>query len=602
MLLLSAHLLVSCLGTVSDSDSAKINKVEASIDLAGDNDLILVNLSELDNLEIHIKASDATESVTIEIDGEVIASTNSADYTIKPSKLDHLKAGEYTLLITAYGAEGDEVEMEITLEIQDDVASQDSSSSEEESSSSEKNPTLSSEEDKESSSSEEKQSSSEDKVSSEEESSSSEEDESSSSEEDSSSSEEESSSSEDIISSSEESSSSEFPLSKDLEVHCLPEDCGIQGDVSPKEMDLYLDIQSTNITATPNFDFEFAGWTTDDESILKIAKPKNVKSKVTLIADGQPTLYANFTAKEFSIEIQSNAASVDCSAGNNSIGTTLSYTQGDEIELSCSADEDFKSWTVEGFEYQESGSTITITAITDVNASITATFEEPDLNLPDHIRRFYFFEDVSAEWCDPCAVLNEDLHAFMKKNEGKILGVAYMYDNVFGRAIAAPRTEYYGASSYPTFYMNGEKVFSGYGSGSLESYYMSDIPYKTDTLAQIGPIIKASKNGGTISGNVQVITLEKPAGDLRLTIMAVQDHVHLSSPASNAYGTTDYYHVLREVAVKSKDINNISPANPITVDFSVDIKGSWDSNEMSIIAIIQNDDNKEILNAAQVHP
>ena len=84
--------------------------------------------------------------------------------------------------------------------------------------------------------------------------------------------------------------------------------------------------------------------------------------------------------------------------------------------------------------------------------------------------------------------------------------------------------------------------------------------------------------------------------------MAVQDHVHLSSPASNAYGTTDYYHVLREIAVESKDINNISPSNPITVDFSVDIKGSWDSNEMSIIAIIQNDDNKEVLNAAQVHP
>ena len=430
MLLLSVHLLVSCLGTISDSDSAKIDRVEASIDLASDDDLILVNLSELEDLEIQIKASEATESISIEIDGEVIASASGSDYTLKSSKIDHLKAGKYTLLITAYGAEGDEVEVEITLEIQDNVASNDSSSSEEDKESS-------SSEEKEPSSSEEESSSSEEESSSSEEESSSSEEESSSSEEESSSSEEESSSSEGIISSSEEeSSSSEFPLSKDLEVQCLPEDCGIQGDVSPKVMDLYLDIQSTNITATPNFDFEFAGWTTDDESILKIAKPNNVKSKVTLIADGQPTLYASFTAKEFSIEIQSNASSVVCSAGNTSVGTTLTYTQGDEIELTCSADEDFKSWTIEGFEYQESGSTITITAITDANASITATFEEPDLNLPDHIRRFYFFEDVSAEWCDPCAVLNEDLHAFMQKNEGKILGIAYMFDNVFGRAIA----------------------------------------------------------------------------------------------------------------------------------------------------------------------
>ncbi len=219
-------------------------------------------------------------------------------------------------------------------------------------------------------------------------------------------------------------------------------------------------------------------------------------------------------------------------------------------------------------------------------------------------RKMVFFEHFTQASCGPCASQNPAFQEnIMESNKGSILHVAYhtswpgrdpMYD--YNKADVDNRVKYFVVTSVPHMIMMGT-AFRGSPVGVSQDM----VDQAAMELSPVRIRVTESSNGTTRHVAVKVSTLGPiPAPNLVLRTVVVESEInYASAPGSN--GEKDFPNVFRKSV---PDIGGaaFTPApvgESVTLEYDYDLDpAAWDTSRIYLIAFLQSDATKEVINAA----
>ncbi len=216
------------------------------------------------------------------------------------------------------------------------------------------------------------------------------------------------------------------------------------------------------------------------------------------------------------------------------------------------------------------------------------------------VRRTVLLEEGTNWACPPCAQLNPGLEAWLETKGDSIIQIAYhpnwpgntdpMYLNDVtdnqNRVVA-----YYGISGVPTVEIDGAAQTSSVIS--FEQAYQK----RLTTLSPVSVAIERTQTALTVNVKVTVTAVGDVSNysNLMLRVAAVERFVDTTGPN----GEKRYMNPMRQMM---PDMNGtpitLVKGTPQTFTFSYDIGDSYRPEKMYEVAFVQNDDTKEVLQAA----
>ncbi|MBL4655652.1 MAG: Omp28-related outer membrane protein [Bacteroidia bacterium] len=219
-------------------------------------------------------------------------------------------------------------------------------------------------------------------------------------------------------------------------------------------------------------------------------------------------------------------------------------------------------------------------------------------------KKSVLFEHFTNVCCGPCADQNPYFQDnILANNWGKIHHISYhpswpcssdpMYQE--NTSDVDTRVQYYGVQGVPDMEHGNE--FTG-GPTSVTQSVIDKISKKGSYIS----MIVSEVDSGTTYRNVTIkITTEDasiPSGDLRLRVAVVEKEITYSSaPGNNA--ETFFPNVFRKM-LPSIDGEAYTPAaqgSSVEFKYTYELGSGWDADSIYVIAFVQNDDNKYVLNS-----
>lgn len=206
-------------------------------------------------------------------------------------------------------------------------------------------------------------------------------------------------------------------------------------------------------------------------------------------------------------------------------------------------------------------------------------------------------EHFTNTWCPICASRNPSLNALILKYPKDVHHVSihppYPYSGCplyqYNKVENQERANYYNIQGSPSVVINGGSVQGG-------NPLISENSLKTE-IAKTSPvsiIITETKNGIARTAKVRVKSTTGINGTLKLYAMIVEKNLRFT--ASN--GELDHYNVFRKFLTPSAGQNiTISSAVEQSFDFSFNDEPAWKSDEVYVLAFVQNTGTKEVLNS-----
>lgn len=219
--------------------------------------------------------------------------------------------------------------------------------------------------------------------------------------------------------------------------------------------------------------------------------------------------------------------------------------------------------------------------------------------------RFVLFEHFTQASCGPCAAQNPAFESgILNPNPDKVRHIAFhtswpgtdpMYTHIAAENDA--RTTYYGVSGVPDMYMNGNQKNAQPGGFS-----QADVDWQFSLGSPIKIKVTEVDNGGDRDVTVEVITVGTvPAGSYKLYTAIVENPiVYGTPPGSN--GETDFPNVFRKM-LPTINGDNYTPAaigSSVTFNYNYLENGAWNSANIKVVAFVQNNTTKEVLNSGTV--
>lgn len=212
------------------------------------------------------------------------------------------------------------------------------------------------------------------------------------------------------------------------------------------------------------------------------------------------------------------------------------------------------------------------------------------------------FEHFTQASCGPCAAQNPTFQStILNVYQGQINHIAFhtswpgvdpMY--TFNAAENDARTSYYGVTGVPTMIMDG----SDKGSPVAITAQMVD-----DAKAGSSPlklrVTDTDMGGGSHNVTIDVYTAGNVTGSsLKIRAAVVEQDVNYGSPPGSN-GETYFPNVMRDM-IPNASGDNFTPAacgSAATYNYSYTEDASWDMSEIYVIAWIQDDATKEVINS-----
>jgi PKD repeat protein len=156
------------------------------------------------------------------------------------------------------------------------------------------------------------------------------------------------------------------------------------------------------------------------------------------------------------------------------------------------------------------------------------------------------------------------------------------------------RHTYYGGGGVPTIYFDGPPSYNHFWDNTYDTY----TTFINDELAIQSPLsILLDGDVNPISGNVDVkieITDDLPVGgDLKIRFAIVEDNKYAAGPNLE----TRHRYAMREM-LSEESLPNLAIGETYEVSRAFGVHPLWDLNSISIIAFVQNDVDKDILQAS----
>jgi hypothetical protein len=220
-------------------------------------------------------------------------------------------------------------------------------------------------------------------------------------------------------------------------------------------------------------------------------------------------------------------------------------------------------------------------------------------------KKYVLFEHFTQASCGPCASQNPAFEATADNNRGAIHHIAYhtswpgvdpMYNYV--AAENDTRTSYYGVTGVPNMQMLGN-TWSG-GPASVSQLQI-------DNAAAPGSPIEIKVDEVTNGQNRDVtITIETtgtaPTGNLVLRAAVVEKHIVYGTPPGTN-GELEFPNVFRKMlpSTAGDAYTAASTGNSVTFNYSYALDPIWDANEIYVIAFVQDETTKEVLNSGSTN-
>ncbi|OQA01716.1 MAG: hypothetical protein BWY70_00282 [Bacteroidetes bacterium ADurb.Bin408] len=219
-------------------------------------------------------------------------------------------------------------------------------------------------------------------------------------------------------------------------------------------------------------------------------------------------------------------------------------------------------------------------------------------------KKMVFFEHFTNASCNPCAQANPVFdNNILKKNKGRVLHLAYHTNwpgtdpmNAHNPSEVQTRVTYYGVSGVPHVKMQGNK----YG-GSPTGVTNSMIDNEAMLPSPVRIKVKDMPNDG-VTRNVEVVvyTVDTvPVSNYKLrTAVVEKEKTYATAPGSN--GEKYFPNIFRKFLnnATGEDLTVPAIGDSAVFNFSYTLNTTvWDTTQIYVIAFVQNDANKNVLNA-----
>lgn len=233
-------------------------------------------------------------------------------------------------------------------------------------------------------------------------------------------------------------------------------------------------------------------------------------------------------------------------------------------------------------------------------------------------QRMVLIEKGSNASCGPCAAQNPGFHSMLNTVDDKHIAISYQwyfpgYDpmNEHNPTEANARfASYYGNNGVPTAMIDGvvptnaypgfnasyDGAPAGFSASMINDRYTVTSPFDIDITYSVTP--------STVSAEVTVTCTEAiTANNLRLRIAVIEEVIAFSSPPGSN-GESTFYNVMKKFMPSTAGLslqNAWMPGDSETFTQSWTHQNIYDFNEVAIVAFVQNDTGKEVLQAARAN-
>jgi len=234
--------------------------------------------------------------------------------------------------------------------------------------------------------------------------------------------------------------------------------------------------------------------------------------------------------------------------------------------------------------------------------------------------RLVLFEEFTQASCGPCASQNPAFNALLAANSAKVISIKYQTSwpgvdpmNAANPVDAQARVTYYSVSGVPWSAMDGSATTGGSYSGAPANATAAAINTRyavapglallaTHTLNSTYDSVQIAVN---ISNSTSSAFSSGSSGSLKLHTVIVEEEInYATAPGSN--GETDFYNVMRKMLPNAGGTalaDSWAIGASQTFVFNVSLP-TYIANlgEIAIVAFVQDNSNKDVINAAYSAP
>ncbi len=226
--------------------------------------------------------------------------------------------------------------------------------------------------------------------------------------------------------------------------------------------------------------------------------------------------------------------------------------------------------------------------------------------------RKILIEEATNTSCGPCAAQNPSFQQFIRNNFDKVIPLIYhawwpgkndpMYleDTLMNQT----RIKYYGIDQQgvPEVRVNGKiapKTGNWYdGAAGDITALTNELNTYANATSPITMTVAEQRNGNQSSVSVTIQTAQSLVGK-KLRVAVVEYYISYQQPPGTN-GEREFWWVARNMLpdANGTTLNQNAGSNQ-TYNFNYTIKSNWNSSQIYIVAFIQDDQTKEVLQAAQ---
>ncbi|MFP4369089.1 MAG: Omp28-related outer membrane protein [Candidatus Kapaibacterium sp.] len=226
--------------------------------------------------------------------------------------------------------------------------------------------------------------------------------------------------------------------------------------------------------------------------------------------------------------------------------------------------------------------------------------------------RMVLIEEATNASCAPCAGQNPTFKAFIENNRDNIIPLTYHWDfpgpndpmfkeneTMNNRRIE----DYYNINGVPSCRVNGQIAPPSVGSwyaGAPGDTVAQKAKYEeyAGTSSPITIDIDEDRSGSNKKIKVTVSS-DDPIQNKKLRVVLTEHHIFDPNAGSN--GETDFHWVARDMLPDADGTTiNLSAGGEEEFNFEYTMKSSWNPDQIYVIAFIQDDATKEVLQAAEI--
>jgi len=231
-------------------------------------------------------------------------------------------------------------------------------------------------------------------------------------------------------------------------------------------------------------------------------------------------------------------------------------------------------------------------------------------------QRMVLIEKGSNASCAPCAAQNPGFHSMLNTVDDKHIGLNYQwyfpgYDpmNEHNPTEANARfATYYGNNGVPTAMIDGvvpTNAYPGFNAGYAGAPAGFSAQMINDRYAVSSPFdidIEYTVTPSSVTAEVTVTCTEAiTANNLRLRIAVIERVISFDSPPGTN-GESTFYNVMKKFMPNTAGLNlqnSWVPGDSQSFTQSWSHQNVYDFNQLSVVAFVQNDANKSVLQAAR---